>query len=136
MLVQPVQPEIILATDDARLQSKVERLFAKSTLTVRNSTTANFILNLLRTDDKSSQQYVFIDLDGKSFNGYELARDIKEAVAHVRIVGASFAVEPSVIQKTKLYSIDLLLQRFAMEKLLKTLAEGSPKAIEEVKGNN
>lgn len=132
--MQPVQPEIILATDDARLQSKAERLFAKSNLTVRNATTANFIVNLLHTYGKGSQHYVFIDLDAKGFNGYELARDIKEAVAHVRIIGASFAVEPSVIQKTKLYGIDMLLQRFAMEKLLKTLAEGSPKAMEEING--
>lgn len=132
---------IFLATDDARLQSKAEKLFAKSELSVVIANQINSLLpdvqNLLHKVQEDERVYVCIDLDAKSFNGYELARTLKEElekgvenedvnVAALFIIGAAFGIEPAVIQQTKLYRIDALLQRFALEKLLRTLADGVP----------
>ena len=127
----PTQPPIILATDDKRLQHKAERLFSGSAVGVHIVTTAESIVSLLEASlaqHSDVQHYVFIDLDAKDFHGYDIARDVKEAQPTVHIIGASFGTEPTIIQKTKIYRIDSLLQRFAMEKLLKTMAENVQQA--------
>lgn len=139
--MQKPNPTIFLATDDMRLQSKAEKLFAKSELSVVIANTSNTLLprlqKLLRGIAQEERVYVCIDIDAKSFNAYELARTLKEELERgmeneevninaLFIIGAAFGIEPAVIQKTKLYRIDALLQRFALEKLLRTLAEGLP----------
>lgn len=128
-------PPIILATDDARLRSKAERLFGKSPLSVVFSHEVQEILRIIGTSDNAHRIYVCIDLDAKSFQGYELAREVKELLGEasegVTIIGAAFGIEPAVIQQTKLYRIDALLQRFALEKLLRTLAEGTQEQAAE-----
>ncbi len=117
---------ILLATDDKRLQNKAERLFAgQNTATIRLVTTADEILqHFSPLEPTKTSGYVFIDLDAKEFNAYELAREIKERAAEVVIVAASLGIDPAIIQKTKLYRIDRVLQRYKFEELLKNIANG------------
>lgn len=117
---------ILLATDDKRLQNKAERLFAgQNTTTIRLVTTADDILqHFAPSESEKTSRYVFIDLDAKEFNAYELAREIKERAAEAVIVAASLGIDPAIIQKTKLYRIDRVLQRYKFEELLKNIATG------------
>ena len=120
------QPPVILATDDKRLQHKMERLFSGNAVEMHIVDTAEGVATILMTSlvrCSDLQHYVFVDLDAKQFNGYDLARDVKEEYPAVHIIGAAFGTEPTIIQKAKIHRIDSLLQRFAMEKLLKTMAE-------------
>ncbi|MBL7992303.1 MAG: hypothetical protein JNN25_12780 [Candidatus Kapabacteria bacterium] len=121
---------ILLATDDKRLQNKAERLFAgHNSTTIRLVTTADEVLQQcarLPSESEKKTEYIFIDLDAKEFNAYELAREIKERAAEVLIVAASLGIDPSIIQKTKLYRIDRVLQRYKFEELLKNIATGMP----------
>jgi DNA-binding NarL/FixJ family response regulator len=127
MIPPQQQTIIILATDDTRLRSKAERLFAGQSVNVlRFLATQNEILPALSpeptSDSQMVQEYIFIDLDAKEFDAYELARDIKEAAPHIHIIASSLSIEPAVIQKTKLFRIDRVLQRFKFEELLKNIA--------------
>jgi len=119
---------ILLATDDKRLQSKAERLFAgQNSTTIRLVTTADEVLQhctRLPSESEKKTEYIFIDLDAKEFNAYELALEIKERAAEALIVAASLGIDPSIIQKTKLYRIDRVLQRYKFEELLKNIATG------------
>lgn len=127
---------ILLATDDKRLQNKVERLFAgQYATTIRLVTSADEVLrHYTPSESEKKMEYVFIDLDAKDFNAYELAREIKERAAEVLIVAASLGIDPSIIQKTKLYRIDRVLQRYKFEELLKNIATGMQG--DEVNGAN
>lgn len=119
---------ILLATDDKRLQNKAERLFAgQSSTTIRLVTTADEVLQHcapLPSESEKKMEYVFIDLDAKEFNAFELAREVKERTAEAFIVAASLGIDPAIIQKTKLYRIDRVLQRYKFEELLKNIATG------------
>lgn len=139
----PPQQTIILATDDARLRSKTERLFAGQSVNVLQLlATQDEILSApspeLVSDSQLKQQYVFIDLDAKEFDAYELARVIKEAAPQVHIIASSLSLEPVVIQKTKLFRIDRVLQRFKFEELLKNIATsaGEGEVIKVSKDNS
>lgn len=117
---------ILLATDDKRLQNKAERLFAGQNVpTIRLITTADEVLQYCtRSESEKRTEYVFIDLDAKEFNAFELAREVKERTAEAFIVAASLGIDPAIIQKTKLYRIDRVLQRYKFEELLKNIATG------------
>lgn len=129
---------IILATDDARLRSKAERLFAEQPIAGQTAAIALHIvteasqiheilssssfLNADRGEEHSGQGYVFIDLDAKEFNGYELAREVKTVSPKARIIASSLGIDPTIIQKTKLYGMNNVLQRYKFEELLKNIA--------------
>lgn len=132
------QQTIILATDDARLRSKAQRLFAGQPFdAVEFLTTANDILAALASDSELTQKYLFIDLDAKEFDAYELAHAIKEAASQVHIIASSLSLEPAVIQKSKLFRIDRVLQRFKFEELLKNIATSAGEGeVIEVSANN
>ncbi len=142
-MIPSQQQTILLATDDARLRSKAERLFAGQTVNVlRLLATQDEILSALSpeiaSDSQLTQRYIFIDLDAKEFDAYELVRAIKEAAPQVHIIASSLGIEPAVIQKTKLFRIDRVLQRFKFEELLKNIATsaGAGEAIEASTGNS
>ncbi len=126
-MISPHKQTIILATDDARLRSKAERLFAgQSVNALRLLSTKDEILSALSPelapDSQLTERYIFIDLDTKEFDAYALARGIKEAAPQVHIIASSLSLEPATVQKTKLFRIDRALQRFKFEELLKNIA--------------
>jgi DNA-binding NtrC family response regulator len=140
MIPPQQQQTLILATDDARLRSKAERLFAGQSVNVlRLLSTQDEILSALSpelaSDFQLTERYIFIDFDAKEFDAYELVRAIKEAAPQVHIIASSLSIEPAVIQKTKLFRIDRVLQRFKFEELLKNIATSAGEG-EASRGNS
>jgi CheY-like chemotaxis protein len=119
------EPFLLVATDDERLRNKVRGLSEKYGLFIPLvDTQAEAEAQLAAAEQTPNlKQYVFIDLHSKSFDGYALAKTLKEAVPNVYIIGSSLGVEPERIQQSKLYRIDSLLQRYRFEELLRKLAE-------------
>jgi len=119
------EPFVLVVTDDERLRNKVRGLSEKYGLFIPLVDTQTEVEAQLSASEQTPnvKHYAFIDLHAKSFDGYALAKTLKESMPSVHIVGSSLGVEPEIIQKSKLYRIDSILQRYRFEELLRKLAE-------------
>ncbi|MCS6808021.1 MAG: hypothetical protein RML40_05005 [Bacteroidota bacterium] len=122
-------PSIVLVSDDSRLLKKARRLLEKSPLSLLITSEPSGLVEQLLRLLASRRVYVMIDLDAHSFDGIELARVIRESlsrsdkVGSVQILACTINPNPALMQKARLSGIDVVLQRFALERLLRTIAE-------------
>jgi DNA-binding NarL/FixJ family response regulator len=120
------QPLLLLVTDDQRLSAKAERLSAEYTVSMRivNSLEANIAVLRNILIPEHSVQYVFLDLDTKEFDAYLLAQELQSAFPTIPIIACSLVFDPTIVQKSKLHGVEMVLQRFKFEELLKKVCEG------------
>jgi CheY-like chemotaxis protein len=115
-----------VATDDERLISKVRSLEQKHTVTIRLYTSPEALFGALELSKTSSSQVpitvAFVDLHAHSFDGYALCASIKSRFPAIQTIGSSLGVEPAIVQRAKLSSVDALLQRYRFEELLRSVA--------------
>lgn len=120
----PAAPALFIATDDERLQKKVRSLEQKFSVHLPVLQTLDGITaHLNAAQNQDAQWYAFVDLHAQTFDGYALARQVKEAFPAVHIVGSSLGIDLDIVQKSKLFRIDSVLQRYRFEELLRKIAE-------------
>jgi PleD family two-component response regulator len=126
---------VLVVTDEERLQRKVRSLQHRqqteypasdaSAEALQLCLSPDEVLDALRAVMQASSvnpPLVFVDLHAATFDGYELCCQIKEEFPNVQTIGSSLGVDVAVVQKSKLFKVDVLLQRYKFEELLRKVA--------------
>jgi DNA-binding NarL/FixJ family response regulator len=106
---------LVVFTEDERLQAKIHTLAAKRTADARIFSQPDALLEALRP----SITHAFIDLTASQSNAFSLCTRIKEQWPQVQIIGSTLGIDPASVQAAKLAGVDVLLQRYKFEELLR-----------------
>lgn len=126
------QTLIVLVSNDERLRKKVRALSEKYHYSIPVCTTFDDVMsaffNAPNHGFDTVKRYVFLDLQTSSvensfdgFDGYAIAQLLKEQLPDAHLIGSSLGIDPETVQKSKLFGVDTLLQRYRFEELLRKM---------------